>query len=245
MNQSPLPSETRYWSRGQDRQKVVNGLFDRAAEHYDRACGIMSFGSGQTYRGEALERAGLRQGMTVLDVGTGTGLLAHEIARVVGSSGRVTGVDPAFNMLAQGRARLEVRLVQGVGERLPFPDRQFDAVTMGYALRHVSDLDQAFGEYLRVLRPGGRVLLLEITRPSSTIGMALARLYFGAAVPWVTRIVTRSGDAAELMRFYWDTIRQCVPPEAVIASLERSGFAVPKRAVIHGIFSEYTATRTQ
>ena len=94
MNQPPLPAETRYWNRADDRQRVVNALFDRSAEHYDRACGIMSFGSGQRYRREALERAGLRPGMRVLDVGTGTGLLAREIAHVLGSSGRVVGLDP-------------------------------------------------------------------------------------------------------------------------------------------------------
>jgi len=146
-------------------------------------------------------------------------------------------------MLVQGRAHLHIPLVQGVGERLPFPDGRFDFITMGYALRHVSDFNQAFEEYRRVLKPGGRVLLLEITRPASSLGMALARVYFGTVVPAATRIATRSADASELMRFYWDTILRCVPPDAVIASLERSGFARPQRSVLHGIFSEYTAFR--
>ena len=245
MNQPPLPSHTKYWSRAEDRQRVVNGLFDRAAEHYDRACGVMSFGSGQSYRREALERAGVHQGMDVLDVGTGTGLLAREIVRVIGPSGRVTGVDPAFNMITKGREHLNIPFVQGVGERLPFSDCRFDVITMGYALRHVPDLDQAFGEYRRVLRPGGLLVLLEITKPVSTIGMALARLYFVAVVPCVTWMATRSADAAQLMRFYWQTIQQCVPPETVIASLRRSGFDVPVRSVVHGIFSEYTAVRSR
>ena len=116
-------------------------------------------------------------------------------------------------------------------------------MTMGYALRHVPDLDQTFEEYRRVLKPGGRLLLLEITRPASTLGLALARLYFGTVVPLVTRDRDRKRDAAELMRFYWETIAQCVPPETVLASLERAGLAAPERAVMHGIFSEYTATR--
>ena len=179
MNQPPLPAETRYWNRGEDRQRVVNTLFDRSAEHYDRACDIMSFGSGQRYRREALNRAGLRPGMRVLDVGTGTGLLAREIVRVLGSK-QVVGLDPSWQMMAAGRRQLGIRFVQGLGERLPFPAAHFDFLTMGYALRHVSDLDQAFAEYRRVLKPGGRVLLLEITRPASTFGLSLARLYFGA-----------------------------------------------------------------
>ncbi len=243
MNQPPLPAETRYWTRTDDRQRVVNALFDQSAEHYDRACGIMSFGSGQGYRREALDRAGLRPGMHVLDVGTGTGLLAREIIHLLDSSGRVVGLDPSWNMMAAGRRELNLRFVQGLGERLPFPDTHFDLVTMGYALRHVPDLDQTFEEYRRVLKPGGRLLVLEITRPASTLGLALARIYFGMVVPLVTRIGTGSRNAAELMRFYWETIAQCVPPETVLASLGRAGFAAPDRAVVHGIFSEYTATR--
>jgi demethylmenaquinone methyltransferase / 2-methoxy-6-polyprenyl-1,4-benzoquinol methylase len=243
MNQPPLPAETRYWTRPDDRQRVVNALFDRSAEHYDLACAIMSFGSGQGYRREALDRAGLRPGMHVLDVGTGTGLLAREIVDLLGSSGRVVGLDPSWNMMAAGHRELNLRFVQGLGERLPFPDTHFDFVTMGYALRHVPDFDQTFEEYRRVLKPGGRLLLLEITRPASTLGLALARVYFERVVPLFTRIGTGSANAAELMRFYWETIKQCVPPETVLASLERAGFAAPDRTVVHGIFSEYTATR--
>ncbi len=164
---------------------------------------------------------------------------------MIGPTGRVTGVDPAFNMMAKGRERLKIGFVQGVGERLPFSDCRFDAITMGYALRHVPDLDQAFGEYRRVLRPGGLVVLLEITKPASPIGMALARMYFVVVVPCITWLATRSADAAHLMQFYWQTIRQCVPPETIIASLRRSGFDVPERTVVHGIFSEYTAVRSR
>ncbi|HEV3141855.1 MAG TPA: class I SAM-dependent methyltransferase, partial [Vicinamibacterales bacterium] len=171
MSQPPLPAETRYWTRTDERQRVVNAMFDRSAEHYDRACHLMSFGSGQRYRHDALERAGLRPGMRVLDVGTGTGLLAREIQRVLGPTGRIVGLDPSVNMMAAGRCRLSIALVRGHGERLPFADRSFEFVTMGYALRHVSDLDQAFEEYLRVLKPGGRLLLLEVTRPTSRLGL--------------------------------------------------------------------------
>ena len=243
MSQPPLPAETRYWTRADDRQRVVNGLFDRSAEHYDRACDIMSFGSGQRYRRDALRRAGLQPGMCILDVGTGTGLLAREIVHLAGSSDRVVALDPSRSMMVAGRREMSLPFVQGLGQRLPFPDAHFDLVTMGYALRHVPDLDQTFEEYRRVLKPGGRLLLLEITPPASPIGFALARVYFGLIVPLVTRIGTGSANAAELMRFYWDTIVQCVPPETVLAALERAGFARPDRTVVHGIFSEYIATR--
>ena len=240
----PLPAETAYWQRAEDRQRVVNGLFDVAATHYDLACTLMSFGSGQRYRREALVRAGLRPGMKVLDVGTGTGLLAREIGRVTGAPHRIVGLDPSSSMLSVCRkvAATSV-LVQGIGERLPLADESFDFVTMGYALRHVADLDRAFSEYRRVLKPAGRVLLLEITRPKSTLGLATARLYFRTLVPLATRIATGSTAAAQLMRFYWDTIQMCVPPESVVASLERVGFVGARHTITFGIFSEYTGVR--
>jgi demethylmenaquinone methyltransferase / 2-methoxy-6-polyprenyl-1,4-benzoquinol methylase len=242
MSQPPLPVRSKYWLTRDDRQSAVNRLFDRAAEHYDRACDVMSFGSGQAYRRAALERAGLRESMTVLDVGTGTGLLAREISRLVGSSGRVIGVDPSARMLAAGGDHLHGRCIQGLGERLPFASARFDVVTMGYALRHVPDLDQAFSEYARVLKPNGRLLLLEITLPSSALGTLLARAYFGGIVPLLSRVATGSADTARLMRFYWDTIAHCVPPETILGCLARNGFAAT-RAVNNGIFSEYVATK--
>ena len=241
MNQAPLPHATKYWTRAEDRQGVVNALFARSAVHYDCACDIMSMGSGQSYRAAALARAGVTTGMRVLDVGSGTGLLAREVQRLVGPMGTVVGVDPSAQMMTAGRSHLAIPLVQAVGECLPFPDAHFDFLTMGYALRHVPDLGQAFGEYRRVLKPGGRVLLLEITRPATALGTAVARAYFGTVVPYLARLWTRSADAADLMRFYWDTIEQCVPPEAVLASLHESGF-VAERRVVHGIFSEYLAS---
>jgi demethylmenaquinone methyltransferase/2-methoxy-6-polyprenyl-1,4-benzoquinol methylase len=218
-------------------------MFNRSARHYDRACAIMSFGSGGAYRRAALVRAGLGEGLSVLDVGTGTGLLAREVAQLVGSAGRVVGIDPSFQMLTTGRGRCAAGLVQGVGELLPFANGQFDFVTMGYALRHVGDLDQTFAEYARVLKPRGRLLVLEITKPSSVLAGIMARLYFGTVVPCLARIVTRSADSSELMKFYWDTIAHCVPPEVILASIRRAGFLPPRRLVQAGIFSEYLATR--
>ena len=239
---SPLPSRTKYWGSADERQSAVTALFDRSAEHYDRACGILSFGSGRHYRRDALRRNGVQTAMQVLDVGTGTGLLAREIARVVGPSGRVIGIDPSVRMMTAGGCQPDVGVVQGLGEQLPFGSSRFDFVTMGYALRHVADLSETFSEYRRVLRPNGHVLLLEITKPASRLGAALARTYFGQVVPCLAAVGTGSTNAGRLMRFYWDTIEQCVAPSIVLSALRQAGFSA-ERTVRFGIFSEYIALR--
>ena len=242
MSHSPLPLRPKYWTRAEDRQEAVNALFDRSARFYDRTNEIMSLGSGRGYRRAALTRAGLKSGMTVLDVGIGTGLVAREAVDLVGGSGGVTGIDPSIAMMTAGGALAPIKLVQALGEALPFADACFDFVTMGYALRHVPDLDRTFAGYARVLKPGGRVLLLEITSPRSVIGRTLARTYFGAIVPWCARLGTGSAEAQRLMQFYWDTIAHCVPPEVILTALRQAGFAAT-RTVSVGVFSEYLGTR--
>jgi demethylmenaquinone methyltransferase/2-methoxy-6-polyprenyl-1,4-benzoquinol methylase len=201
----------------------------------------MSLGSGALYRRQALQRLGLRPGMKLLDVATGTGLVAREASRLAGGSG-VVGLDPSRGMLEEARRGASLPLVQARGEALPFPSQRFDVLSMGYALRHVADLHAAFREYHRVLRPGGRVLLLEISRPSSALGLWLARLYMKRIVPLVTRVGTGSASAERLMDYYWDTIERCVPPETILDALRGSGFEATRR-VQGGMLSEYVGKK--
>jgi demethylmenaquinone methyltransferase / 2-methoxy-6-polyprenyl-1,4-benzoquinol methylase len=113
---------------------------------------------------------------------------------------------------------------------------------MGYALRHIDDVQVAFREFRRVLRPGGRVLVLEITRPTGVFGRLALRLYMRAFVPLVARLLARRSDTPRLFRYYWDTIEACIVPAEVMAALQRAGFTDVQRRVELGIFSEYTAT---
>jgi demethylmenaquinone methyltransferase/2-methoxy-6-polyprenyl-1,4-benzoquinol methylase len=222
----------------------VDGLFDAAAPHYDWICRVMSLGSGQLYRRQALLRAGLRPGQRVLDVATGTGLVARAALEVVGQTSSVVGVDPSAGMLEESRRGLPVSLIRGRGEALPVRDREFDLVSMGYALRHVPELAATFREYHRVLKPGGRVVLLEISRPRSAAALALARFYLKKVVPLVTRLGTGSRPAAHLMEYYWDTIEHCVPPEAILDALRAAGFADVERRVTGAILSEYAGRKS-
>jgi demethylmenaquinone methyltransferase/2-methoxy-6-polyprenyl-1,4-benzoquinol methylase len=241
MSLAPHPTIESHYRDPAQRQEYVDSLFDDAAPHYEWICRVMSLGSGALYRRQALQRLGVRAGMKVLDVATGTGLVAREAVSLAGGSG-VVGLDPSRGMLEEARRTARLPLVQARGEALPFPSGRFDALSMGYALRHVSDLHAAFREYHRVLRPGGRLLILEISRPASAAGLWLARLYLKRLVPLVTRVGTGSASAQRLMDYYWDTIERCVAPEAILGALRRSGFEASRR-VQGGMLSEYVGSK--
>jgi demethylmenaquinone methyltransferase/2-methoxy-6-polyprenyl-1,4-benzoquinol methylase len=236
----PLPE---YYHGPSARRRWLRDLFSRTAVDYDRVERAMAFGSGAWYRRRALLEAGLRPGMTVVDVGVGTGLVAREAARIVGDPTRVTGVDPSPGMVAQAKVPLGVRLLEGSAERLPLADAAADFISMGFALRHVDDLGATFGEFRRVLRAGGRLCILEITRPESTLARALLKAYMRGVVPWLAGRLARHLDTPELMRYYWDTIEACVPPAAVLELLRRAGFTAVERQVDLGIFSAFRAQK--
>lgn len=231
-----------YYPDEAGRQRYLRRIFDDTAGDYDRIESVLALGSGRWYRRQALLRAGLGAGMHVLDVGVGTGLLAREALAIVGAQGSLVGVDPSAGMMAQARLA-GATLVGGVAEALPRPDASADFVSMGYALRHLSDVDAAFAEFRRVLKPGARVLILEITLPERRAARALLKAYMRVVVPLLARSVARSADTSELWRYYWDTIEACIAPPVVLQALARAGLRDVRRHVELGIFSEYTATR--
>jgi demethylmenaquinone methyltransferase/2-methoxy-6-polyprenyl-1,4-benzoquinol methylase len=238
---APHPILRDYYRDEAERRRFLTDIFDQVAKRYDLINGVMAFGSGQWYRRWALGRAGLRPGMRVLDVAAGTGAVTRAAITLVGPSGFVTGVDPSSGMLAQARAKLPVPLSQGVAEALPFRAGAFDFVTMGYALRHVVDLRGTFAEYLRVLRPGGTVVILDFARPRSRIGLRVARLYLDGLLPWSARLLPGGRDAQLLMHYCWDTLANLVAPEAILAAMTESGFASATGGPCYGVLSEYVA----
>jgi len=236
----PLPD---YYPDEASRRRWVQAIFDRTAGDYGRIEWLMGLGTGARYRRDALVRAGLARGMRVVDVGTGTGLVAREAVRILGDPGAVTAVDPSGEMLRhatlpRGTARLQAR-----AEALPLPDASADFLSMGYALRHVSDLSVAFAECLRVLAPGGIFCILEITRPAGRLRRALLKVYLRGVVPALARIVARAPDMPQLMRYYWDTIETCVTPATVLGALAHAGFANAAQHVELGLFAEYRARK--
>jgi demethylmenaquinone methyltransferase/2-methoxy-6-polyprenyl-1,4-benzoquinol methylase len=238
----PHPVLDQYYSRPDERQGFVADLFDGCARYYNRVGTMLDLGSGRWYRRDALRRAGLRKGMRLLDVAAGTGLMTRGGVDIVGKS-NVVGVDPSQGMLGEAKKAVTAPLVRGRAEALPFRGDRFDMLSMGFALRHVPDLGIAFREYFRVLRPGGRIILLETPRPTTRAGRWFVKTHFQRVLPWMARITFRNEPAQLLMKFYWDTIDQCVPPEAILEALRRTGFVAVDRHAFYGLINEYVAAK--
>ena len=251
----PRPAETQapvlaphkplsaYYGDGDERRRFLTRIFDDTAADYDRIERVLAFGSGPWYRRMALQRAGLGAGMQMLDVGIGTGLVAREALTLIGPQGRIVGVDPSPGMMGEV-ALPGVELVQGRAEALPRPDASCDFLSMGYALRHIDDVAAAFAEFHRVLKPGGRLMVLEISKPASRLGTLALKAYMRAVVPLIARVVSRQRDTAHLWTYYWDTIEACIPPESILEALRAAGFQRVERYVELGIFSEYRGIKS-
>jgi len=240
---SPHPVLTAYYRDEAGHRRFLTRLFDDTASQYDRISGLMSLGSGAWYRRYALRRAGLTEGMKVLDVAVGTGAFASAAMTIVGPWGSIVGVDPSTGMLAQAHKKLGIRLSQGVAEALPFRDEHFDFTTMGYALRHVADLRSMFAEHFRVLRRGGTLLIVDFTRPRSRVGLGVGRLYLKVVVSWMARLGTGGKEARLLVRYCWDTLEHLVTSETILAAMTSSGFVNVRRVGWFGILSEYVGRK--
>lgn len=244
---APHQPLTPYYASEAERAGFVRQMFDSTAEDYDRMEHILGLGTGLWYRGQALQRAGLKPGMRVVDIGTGTGLVAREAARIVADPALVTGVDPSPGMMANAKLPGGVTLVEGRAEAIPFPDDSFDFLSMGYALRHISDLTVAFHEFHRVMKPGAKLCLLEITRPASVPGRFFLKIYMKGIVPLLALVVGRhKRGTRRLWRYYWDTIEACVSPAQVLATLQAVGFTDVHRHIETkglSILAEYQASK--
>jgi demethylmenaquinone methyltransferase/2-methoxy-6-polyprenyl-1,4-benzoquinol methylase len=239
----PHPVLPKHYATEGHRVRYIRDLFDSTADGYDRINAWMSLNQGEKYRRDMLVKAGIKQGQTVVDVAAGTGVLAAHAQELVGSRGLVIAIDPSLPMLDVALCRGVQHRAAGIAERLPLAEASVDLVSMGYALRHVNDLIATFQEYRRVLRPGGQLMILEMVPPESRIGFRLTKVYLKYLVPALAAVLTRGEKGHRLMRYYWDTIAGCVPPETVLNALQDVGFTDVSRSTQLGILNEYRAKK--
>ncbi len=183
--------------QAEEKPQYVRQMFARISRRYDLMNRIMTAGQDQRWRRMVVEACELPPGGRLLDVATGTGDIAY-MARRVRPDVEVVGVDFTFEMMAVGREKapeLAVPFVQGDALSLPFADDSFDAACSGFMMRNVTDIARAFAEQRRVVRPGGRVVCLEITHPRFTPWRKLFHLYFFHVVPLIGGLVSGARDA--------------------------------------------------
>ncbi len=173
-------------------------MFSSIAPRYDLLNTLLSLNRDGYWRKFAVERSGLGPGGSAIDVATGTGKLAIELAKVVGPNGKIVGVDFCREMLdiAEEKCRgLCIELAEGNAQKLPYPDNEFDLATIGFALRNVEDIEKTLQEMARVVKPGGKVISLEFTQPDNVLLRRLYYTYFFRVLPAIGRLISRDKEA--------------------------------------------------
>jgi demethylmenaquinone methyltransferase / 2-methoxy-6-polyprenyl-1,4-benzoquinol methylase len=214
-------------------ESQVREMFDRIAGIYDRLNGVMTAGLHHQWRRRAADLAALSPGERALDVATGTGDMAIELARRVTPGGEVVGVDFAQRMLELARpkaAELPVRFEIANALSLPFSDGEFNAATVGFGARNFADLERGLGEMSRVVRPGGRVVVLEITTPRRPPLSTFFELWFDRAVPALGRI---AGDA-QAYEYLPSSVRRFPGPEELASVMARCGLSEIRYVITGG-----------
>ena len=221
----------------------VRAMFDRIAGVYDRMNSVMTAGLHHHWRRRAADLAGLGPGQRALDVATGTGDLALELARRVAPGGTVVGADFSERMLELARdkaaaerivgrvpADAQVRFETANALALPYGDAEFDAATVGFGARNFSDLPRGLGEMTRVVRPGGRVVVLEITTPTGPPLSTFLDMWFDHIVPVLGRV---AGDA-DASSYLPSSVRRFPPPEALAAIMWTCGLRSVRYVITAG-----------
>jgi demethylmenaquinone methyltransferase / 2-methoxy-6-polyprenyl-1,4-benzoquinol methylase len=223
----------------------VQGMFDRIAGVYDLMNSAMTAGLHHQWRQRAVERAEVGPGSNALDVACGTGDLALELRRRIGPDGRVVGCDFSEPMLEIARRKsgdegLPVEFGWADALELPYGDASFDAVTIGFGARNLADLERGISEMARVLRPGGRLVILEITRPDREPLASFYSLWFDRLVPVLGAL---AGDP-EAYSYLPDSVRSFPEPERLSGMLDAAGLAQIRWLLLAGgIIAIHSATK--
>jgi len=207
---------------------MVGQVFSSVASRYDIMNDVMSFGIHRLWKRFTIEQAGVRAGQKVLDLAGGTGDLAAQFVTQVGTAGSVTVADINAAMLDVGRARFadaglagNVEFVQANAECLPFPDNYFDCITIAFGLRNVTHIDAALASMFRVLKPGGRLLVLEFSKPVLPGLNAVYDAYSFHLLPKLGKLIANDEES---YRYLVESIRKHPDQETLKAMMEKAGF---------------------
>jgi demethylmenaquinone methyltransferase/2-methoxy-6-polyprenyl-1,4-benzoquinol methylase len=205
----------------------VAEVFHSVADRYDLMNDLMSMGIHRLWKRFTIARTGLQRGQRALDLAGGTGDLAAKMARRVGPEGEIVLADINASMLERGRERLvnaglagNLRYVQADAEQLPFPDDHFDCITIAFGLRNVTHKERALASMFRVLKPGGRVVILEFSKPTAPGLAPVYDLYSFKVLPLIGRVVAQDADS---YRYLAESIRMHPDQETLKGMLEDAG----------------------
>jgi len=208
---------------------MVGDVFDSVAARYDLMNDLMSAGIHRLWKRFTIELSGVRSGNSVLDIAGGTGDLAAKFSQLVGDSGRVVLADINASMLRVGRDKLldtgvqtNLEFVQADAQYLPFPDNSFDCITIAFGLRNVTDKGLALRAMLRVLKPGGRLLVLEFSKPTNPLLGKAYDAYSFSVLPLMGRLVARDADS---YKYLAESIRMHPDQETLRGMMEEAGFS--------------------
>ncbi|MFC0225961.1 bifunctional demethylmenaquinone methyltransferase/2-methoxy-6-polyprenyl-1,4-benzoquinol methylase UbiE [Serratia aquatilis] len=211
-----------------EKQAMVANVFHSVAAKYDVMNDLMSFGIHRIWKRFTIDCSGVRRGQRVLDLAGGTGDLAAKFSRMVGEQGQVVLADINDSMLKMGREKLRdhgivgnISYVQANAEALPFPDNYFDCITISFGLRNVTDKDKALRSMFRVLKPGGRLLVLEFSKPLMEPLSKAYDAYSFHVLPKIGELVVKDPDS---YRYLAESIRMHPDQETLKGMMSAAGF---------------------
>ena len=212
----------------EEKAGKVAEVFHSVAGNYDLMNDLMSGGIHRLWKRVTIEMSGVRPGHSVLDIAGGTGDLAAKFSRIVGPEGTVVLADINDSMLKVGRDRLvdrgitdNVRFSQADAQYLPFPDNTFDVITIAFGLRNVTDKDMALRSMLRVLKPGGKLLVLEFSKPPNTV---LSKIYDGYSFNILPKLGKLFANDADSYQYLAESIRMHPDQDTLLGMMDAAGF---------------------